>query len=145
MTRPAALPALLALLLATPPIAAHGRARRHRAPPTSFTGPVNLRLLRTERAAADGARLALPTVLPAVCRCFDLVRFADPAALADLRRIDVVVRLALDGRATAVEFDQPLVARGLSACLGDALLTWRQTGVTHPRASVSLSLELPSP
>ena len=145
MTRPAALPALLALLLAEPPLAAHGHARRHRAPPAAFTGPVNLRLLRAERASVADARLALPTLLPAVSRCFDRARSDDPAALADLRRVDVVLSLTLGGRATAVEFDPPLVARGLSACLGDALLTWRQAGVTHPRASVYLSLELAAP
>ena len=145
MTRPAALPALLALLLAPPPIAAHGHARPHRPPPPSFTGPVNLRPLRPRPPPPPGSRPGCPPVPPWGGRGFRLGVFADPGAVADLRRIDVVVRLALDGRATAVEFDQPLVARGLSACLGDALLTWRQTGVTLPRASVSLSLELPSP
>lgn len=137
--------AFAAMLLVASPLAAQGHARRHRPPPRTPPGPIALRLLRAERASAADASLALPTVLPAITRCVDLARGVDPAGLAGLRRVDVVVSLTLGGRATAVEFDPPLVARGLSACLGDALLTWRQSGVSHPRASVYLALELRPP
>lgn len=142
MTRRAPLRALLALLLAASPAAAQGRARRHRRPPRAFTGLVNLRLLGTERVSPSDAGRALPTVLPAVTRCVEQARSVDPAALAGIRRVDVVLRLTTGGRATAAEFDPPLLARGLSACLGSALLTWRQAGVSHPRAAVHLGLEL---
>lgn len=143
MTRPGPLSALLALLLAASPLSAQGRRRRHRPPPRATASrPIDLRLLRTERASAASASLALPTMLPAVTRCIEQARAVDPAALGSIRHVDVVVSLTLGGRATAVTFDPPLLARGLSACLGDALLTWRQPGVTHPRASVYLALEL---
>lgn len=84
----------------------------------------------------------MATMLPAVTRCVEQARVLDPASLAPLHHVDVVVNLTLGGRATAVAFDPPLLARGLSACLGAALLTWRQVGVVHPRASVYLGLEL---
>ena len=145
MTRRGALPALLAALLAAGALGAQGRSRRHHQPPRLFTGSVNLRLLGVEHVPASEARLALPTVLPAVTRCLDEARARDPAPVAALRRIDVVLHLAPSGRATSVEFDPPLLARGLSACLGSALLTWRQAGVRHPRASLHLGLELRSP
>lgn len=136
-------PALaLALLLASSAAPAQGRARRHRRPPRPLTGAVNLRVLRVERASAEGARLAVPTVLPAVARCLDLARANDPAGFPTFRRVEVELGLAAGGRAQSVEFDPPLLARGLSACLGGALLTWRQPGATRPRASVYLSLEL---
>jgi len=142
VTRHGPLSALLALLVAASPLAAQGRRRRHRPPPRATASrPVDLRLLRTERASAAASSLALPTMLPAVIRCVEQARSVDPAALATIRRV-VVVSLTLGGRATAVTFDPPLLARGLSACLGDALLTWRQPGVIHPRASVFLALEL---
>lgn len=143
MTRPGPLSALLALLVAASPLSAQGRRRRHRPPPRAAASrPVDLRLLRTERASAASAALALPTMLPAVTRCIEQARAVDPASVATIRHVDVVVSLTLGGRATAVTFDPPLLARGLSACLGDALLTWRQSGVIHPRASVYLALEL---
>lgn len=145
MTRRRALASLLPLLLATTPLGAQGHARRHRSPPRTAAGPVQLRLVRTERASAADAGRALPTVLPAVARCVEVARGVDPASLAALRRLDVVVSLTLGGRATAVEIDPPVVARGLSACLGDALLTWRQGGVSHPRAAVYLTLALRAP
>ncbi len=99
-------------------------------------------MLRVERASIDGARLAAPTVLPAVVRCLDAARARDPAGFPSSRSVEVVIGLAAGGRAQAVEFDPPLTALGLSACLGDALLTWRQPGNTQPRASVYLRLEL---
>lgn len=145
MTRRSALAALLAALLAASTAAAQGRARRHRPPPRPPAGPIELRLLGVERASAIEARLALPTVLPAITRCFDQARALDPAALADLRRVDVVLRLSPAGRAAAAEFDPPVLARGLSACLGDAFLTWRQARVARPRASVRLGLVLRPP
>lgn len=143
MIRTGALSTLLALLVAASPLSAQGRRRRHRPPPRATASrPVDLRLLRTERASAASAALAIPTMLPGVDRCIERARAVDPASLATIRRVDVVVSLTLGGRATAVTFDPPLLARGLSACLGDALLSWRQPGVTHPRASVYLALEL---
>ena len=145
MTHRSALAALLAALVAASTLAAQGRARRHRPPPRTPAGPIELRLLRVERASAVEARLALPTVLPAITRCFAQARALDPGPLADLRRVDVVLRLALTGRAAAVELDPPVLARGLSACLGDAFLTWRQARVFHPRASVHLALVLRTP
>ncbi|MDO9019488.1 MAG: hypothetical protein Q8S73_45650 [Deltaproteobacteria bacterium] len=145
MTHRGALTALLAALLAASTVAAQGRTRRHRPPPRSPAGPVELRLLRVERASAVEARLALPTVLPAVTRCLDHARALDPGPLSTLRRVDVVLRLSLAGRASAVELDPPVLARGLSACLGDAFLTWRQSRVSHPRASVHLGLVLRPP
>ncbi len=145
MTRRSALAALLAALVAASTVAAQGRARRHRAPLRSPAYPVDLRLLRVERASAVDARLALPTVLPAITRCVDQARALDPGPLSDLRRVDVVLRLALSGRAAAVELDPPVLARGLSACLGDAFLTWRQARVSEPRASVYLGLVLRPP
>jgi hypothetical protein len=135
--------ALLALLLAAPlAAAAQGRARRHLPAPRPPATSPSLRLLRAERASPAAARAALPAVMPAVARCLDDARALDPAGLAAARRIDVVLDLALDGHATAAGFDPPLRARGLSACLGGAFLAWRQRGVSHPRASLRLSLEL---
>jgi hypothetical protein len=135
--------ALVALLALHPAdLLAQGRSRRHRRPPRAPTAAINLRVLRVERASTEGARLAAPTVLPAVARCLDAARADDPAGLPTVRSIDVVIGLAAGGRAQAVEFDPPLLARGLSACLGGALLTWRQPGTTRPRASVYLRLEL---
>ncbi len=143
MTRLGLLRSLLALLALASPAAAQGRSRRHRPPPRiATTRPVDLRLLRTQRASATDAARAMATMLPAVTRCVEQARVLDPASLAALHHVDVVVSLTLGGRATAVAFDPPLLARGLSACLGGALLTWRQAGVVHPRASVYLGLEL---
>lgn len=135
--------ALVALLAVFPAdLLAQGRARRHRRPPRPPTGAVHLRVLRVERASVDGARLAAPTVLPAVVRCLDAARTHDPGGFPSFRSVEVIIGLAAGGRAQAVEFDPPLLAMGLSSCLGGALLTWRQPGNTRPRASVYLRLEL---
>lgn len=141
---PARLAAALAVALLATASAAQERSRRHRhrRPPRPPTGVVGLRVLRVERASVEGARLAVPTVLPAVVRCLDLARANDPAGLPTTRRVEVVVGLQAGGRAASVEFDPPLLARGLSACLGEAMLSWRQPGATRPRASVYLSLDL---
>jgi hypothetical protein len=141
VTRRVALAALLSAQLA----AAQGRPHRRGPQPRPAGLPLTLRVTAVEHASAPDARLAAPAVLPAIARCLAEARSVDPAPIAALRRVDLVLRLRPDGRAAAVEFDQDLRARGLSACLGDALLTWRQARVRHPRAAVHLALELRPP
>ncbi len=129
----------------TATVTAQPRVQRLRLPiPTVLPGaPVTL--VHVERASARDARDALPPRTAAVARCITEARAADPVRLARLRALDVTVRLRPTGEADAVEIDPPSLPPGLSACLGSALLAWRQGGHTAPRAAVQLRIDLATP
>ena len=130
--------ALAVTLLPAVPWAQRGG---HRSPsPLRGRSAVTLQLLRVERTNLARARAALPTMLTPVTRCLDAAREADPVALVHVRRVEIILGVGADGAANAVEFDPPREVRGLSACLGSALLRWRQGGPSQPMASVYLLL-----
>lgn len=108
--------------------------------PTLDQGPVTVQLVAVERCSGDRARETLVSHAPAVMRCFDEARRRDPRPLASVRRVEVLLRLDAHGGAEVTEFEPPLLSRGLSACLADALLSWRQSGPVSPRAAVRLAI-----
>ncbi len=129
----------LALALAFT-VPAAGALAQPRHGPTLDQRPVTVELVATERCSADRARETLASHAPAVMRCFDEARARDARPLSTVRRVEVVVRLDARGAAEVTEFEPPLLSRGLSACLADALLSWRQSGPVSPRALVRLAV-----
>lgn len=118
-------------------LASEAMAQPH--PPTP---PVEVSLLRVERAPLRGAQESVASHRAAIERCLSNAYARDPAPLLRLRVIEATIRLARAGTATTVSLSPPLVSRGLSACLAEALLDWSQRGPVGPRASVVLRIGL---
>lgn len=97
---------------------------------------------RAERCAVREAIRALEAHRAPVERCFSDAYTMDPLSVSRLRLVEVKIRLERDGRALFVELYPPLIARGLSACLANTLLTWTQSGPIAARASVFLRISL---
>ncbi len=112
------------------------------AQPHAPTPPAEVSLVRVERAPTRAARETVASHRAAIARCLANAYATDPAPLLRLRTIEATIRLTRDGTASAVSLSPPLVARGLSACLADALLDWSQGGSVGPRAAVVLRITL---
>lgn len=108
----------------------------------SVNTSVEVSLFRVERAPERAARAVAVAHRAAIEACVARAYATDPAPLLRLRRIEATVRLTRAGEAATVVLSPPLVARGLSACLADALLDWSQGGPVGPRASVVLRIDL---
>jgi hypothetical protein len=105
-----------------------------------------LRLVSLQGASARGARAALPRVEPGAVRCVRLAHQEDPVAVSRLGpALLVTLYLGARGRAVQVALEPSALPRGLSACLGRALLAWDQGGHPSPTARVLLRLSLAVP
>jgi hypothetical protein len=117
------------------------RGTRHRHRVRVSNDPI-VTVLHSERASERDARATLASHFTVIRDCLARARERDAAALAQLRFIDVTVRLDAQGSATLVELDPPLMTRGLSSCLATNLLDWRQPPPLAPRASVFFRIEV---
>lgn len=102
--------------------------------------PATVRFVSTERCTPAIARQTLVRHAPAVLRCFDEARQRDPRPLSTVYTVDITLHLDAHGSVTIAAFDPPLLSRGLSACLADALLSWHQRGAVSRRATVRLQV-----
>lgn len=132
---------VMAASLSVASIGGDARAARpgpQRLPP----GAPRLAVLDTLNASEREARARLPAHIDAVSRCVLAAQNADPVGLAAVTVAVAVVRLRADGQTEAVEISPSDLARGLSACLANELLTWQQPATAGPQATVRLVVNL---
>jgi hypothetical protein len=97
-------------------------------------------VVRVQRADVARARARLAAHQSGIARCLADARTADPGPLEAVRFIDATIALDRAGAAVSVEFVPPLLSRGLSACMAEALLDWSQGGVAGPAGAVVLRI-----